>query len=490
LLKEADLLPDVKLQEHQTRVLKRLKDHPANTLLYHALGSGKTLTSIAAAEQAGEPYTAIVPAALRPNFQQEQAKFTDQKLPSSVMSYSGLGRGHPVPYGNTLIFDEAHRLRNPEAQQTIQAQKAVDNSQRALLLSGTPVVNDPADFAPIMSMLTKQKISPEDFRSRYVKEKQVDPGLIRRILGYTPGTEEELAHPEELKSLLRGHVDYYAPQKPSVDVSYNDIPVDMSTEQSQLYHAMWNKLPWILRWKLKWQFPLNADELTRMTSFLTGPRQVGLSTLPFMGNKRDPWKAFQQSPKLNTAYNNLTNTLKDDRTKALIFSNFIEAGLTPYAEALNRAKVPNAVFHGGLSDVQRKALVNDYNSGKIRVALLGPSGTEGLSFKGTQLIQQLDRYFQGVRGRQAIGRGIRYDSHWNLPDDLKNVKVERYIARLPLGVKDKLLSTVGFDREANRLATDDYLAHLTAKKDKLNQQLLDVLKDVGSERDDEKKPVR
>jgi superfamily II DNA or RNA helicase len=481
LFKEAALLPDVELQDHQKRVLNKLKEHPGSMLLYHALGSGKTLTSIAAAEQLGKPYTAVVPAALRENFKKEQSKFTDKALPSSVMSYSGLGRGHPIQNDNTLIFDEAHRLRNPASKQTVQATAAASRAKQNLLLTGTPVVNDPSDFAPLMSILTNKQTTPEEFRSRYVQEKEVDPGLIRRILGYTPGIEEDIAHPEELKSLLKGHVDYYAPEKPAVPVNYEDINSEMSTDQAHLYKAMWNQLPWALRWKLKWQFPLSRGELNRMTSFLTGPRQVGLSTLPFMRPKKNLYTAFQSSPKLLQAFNNLQTKLKDERTKALVFSNFIDAGLNPYAEGLKRANIPHAVFHGGLSDAQRKQLVEDYNTGKIRVALIGPSGTEGLSFRGTQLIQQLDPYWNPTRGRQATGRGLRYDSHWGLPEDLQNVTVQRYAARLPLGFKDRLLSTVGFDREANRLAADDYLNHLSADKDKLNQKLLDILKEVDRE---------
>jgi superfamily II DNA or RNA helicase len=487
VLKEAALLPDVQLQEHQKRVLKKLKEHPGNMLLYHSLGSGKTLTGIAAAEQNAQPYSAVVPAALRPNFKKEQEKFTDETLPSEVMSYSGLGRGHPVTNDGTLIFDEAHRLRNPGSKQTVQALKAVDKAKQTILLSGTPVVNDPSDFAPLMSMLTKKKIEPEEFRSRYVREQQVNPNLIRRILGYTPGVEEDIAHQDELKALLKGHVDYYAPAKPAVPVNYEDINTDMSEDQANLYHAMWNKLPWILRWKLKWQFPLNKNELTRMTSFLTGPRQVGLSTLPFQGARKNPYRAFQSSPKLQQAFSSLQETLKDDRTKALVFANFIDAGLRPYAEGLRRANIPHGVFHGGLSDIQRKQLVEDYNNGKIRVALIGPSGTEGLSFKGTQLIQQLDPYWNPIRGRQAAGRGVRYDSHWDLPEDLQKVRIQRYIARLPLGFKDRLLSTLGFDREANRLAADDYLKHLSSNKDRLNQKFLNILQEVGTDEEPQKR---
>lgn len=482
IIKQADLLPDVTLQPHQQRLADQAAVEPIRKLLIHSLGSGKTLTSIGAAEARKKPYTAIVPAALRPNYHAEQEKWTDESLPSDVMSYTSLARGQPVKYPESLVMDEAQRLRNVGSKQTINAIDAARKAKQVLLLSGTPLVNDPQDLAPLTSILTNKEISPEAFRRRFVQEKQISPGIVRRILGYTPGVEEDIAHPDELKELLKGHVDYYSPDKPVVPTTHEDIPVEMSKDQSHLYRAMWNRLPWVLRWKLRMNYPLSRAELQRMTSFLTGPRQVGLSTMSFMGQNADPYKAFQTSPKLQAAFGALNDTLKDQRTKALVFSNFIDAGLTPYAAGLAKAGVPHGVFHGGLSDEQRKKLVDDYNNNRIRVALLGPSGTEGLSFKGTQLIQQLDPHWQGVRGRQSEGRGLRYDSHWNLPEELQNVKVQRFIAKLPLGFRDRVMSALGFDESDKRRASDDYIRGLAEKKEKLNQKFMTLLKEVGSQR--------
>lgn len=58
LAKQAALKPDVQLQPHQQRILDRLKSGDKRLLLYHGLGSGKSLSSLAAAEAAGGDYTA------------------------------------------------------------------------------------------------------------------------------------------------------------------------------------------------------------------------------------------------------------------------------------------------------------------------------------------------------------------------------------------------------------------------------------------------
>lgn len=477
--KQADLLPTTKLQPHQQKIHDMAKEGPVRLMMMHALGSGKTLTSLAAAEAAQKPYTAVVPASLRENFKKEQNLFTDMKTPSQVMSYTGVARGDPVNNLGTLIFDEAHRLRNPRSKQTINAQEAANQARNLVLLTGTPIVNEPGDVAPLMSMLRRQSITPEEFTGRYVQERQVQPGLIGRLRGITPGVERDIANEDELKSMLKGHVDYYAPSKPTVPTQFEDHDVEMTPEQTRIYHAMFDKLPWVVRWKLKHDYPLSRDEFLRMQSFMVGPRQVGLSTYPFLRYK-NPHRAFNESAKLQKAMGLLQDKLQDPRTKALVFSNFIDAGLTPYSAALSKAGIPNAMFHGGLSDAQRKKLVDDYNANKIRVALLGPSGAEGLSFKGTQLIQQLDPYWHNVRTRQQQGRGLRFDSHTDIPEDLRNVTVQRFAAKLPLATRDRLLSSIGFNRDFSRVAADDILKNMAARKDKLNQQFVNLLQEVGS----------
>jgi superfamily II DNA or RNA helicase len=476
--KLADLLPNVQLQEHQQKLIEEAEQTPIRKLLLHSLGSGKTLSAIGMAEAHGQPYTAIVPASLRPTWRAEQQRFTDQRLPNQIMSYSQLARGTDVKYPGSAIFDEAHRLRNLTAKQTRQALDIARKAKQLVLLSGTPIINEPGDLAVPIHMLTGQKMDPKTFRERYVGEKPIYPNLLRRILRAPTDVEPIIKNKDELKALLKGYVDYYDPGKPIVPIKHEDIHIIMGPEQSKLYQAMWNKLPWHLRFRMKWDFPLSDKELQKARSFLIGPRQVGLSTYPYQRHK-NPLKAFDQSPKLVKAQELLAEQLKDPRTKALVFSNFIDAGLIPYASGLQRAGIPHAIFHGGLSDSARRKLVDDYNAGRIRVALLGPSGTEGLSFKGTQLIQILDPYWNPARGKQSVGRGLRFGSHTDLPEELQNVKVQRFIARLPPGLKERILSRLGSDRPPVK-STDDYLRAAEVRKEKLNQLFMELLKEVGS----------
>lgn len=477
--KVAALLPDVELQPQQQRIQDTAGDD-VRKLLYHSLGSGKTLSAIAAAEKSQQPYTAVMPASLRTNFQGARHTFTDEKVPATVASYSDLALGKRPPVGHTLIFDEAQRLRNSGSKTTLGAKELAHDAQSVYLLSGSPAVNKPHDLAPLMSILRNEELSPERFDSRFLRDQKVYPGWWNRLAhGARPGVETHMKNQEQFRDMLQGHVDYHAPDKPPVEQLEERITTQMSPEQAKLYRAVWNTLPAMLRWKLKSQFPLSKQEFRNLQAFLTGPRQLGLSTYTFMKDKADPALAFQQSPKLQRAMDEVTKyqQLHGNEFQGVAFSNFIDAGLTPYSHALTAKGIPNAVFHGGLSDEQRKQMVHDYNLGKLKMLLLGPSGGEGISLKGTRLMQLLDPHWNESRMIQAIGRGARFDSHTHLPPEERKLRVQRYIAQLPPSWLDKLMHQP--PHRASQIAADEYMERMSKQKQDLIEEFNQELKATG-----------
>lgn len=467
--KEADLLPGTALQPHQERVADTVAGSPGRLLVYQGLGSGKSLSALAAADRAGDPYTAVVPASLRPNLQKEQKKFLGpDSPPGAVISYSELAKRQGLaPHPKTLLFDEAQNLANPGTARTRAVQQAVDQSRRSVFMSATPIVNHPSDFATLHGLLTGEKLSPEQFAEKYVREEDEKPSLLGRLFGQKtkPMGAKNL---EELTRRLRGKIDYHEPDVPAAQAVHEKYDVPMSKEQANLYRGMYERIPFLLRQKMKGDYPVDKKELARLTSFLTGPRQVGLSVLPFM-KRPDPIRAYETSPKLQKAVDLLkTRLAADARAKALVFSNYVGAGLGPYQAALERDGIPSGVFHGGLTDAARKKLVDDYNADRIRVALLGPSGTEGLSFKGTRLLQRLDPHWHSVRGRQAEGRGVRMDSHLHLPVEDRSVTVQDFRSRLP-----------GRTFGGPAPGVDEWMARRAEGRDRLNRAFLSVLKQIG-----------
>lgn len=158
-------------------------------------GLGKTLQSIGVVDCADAyPCLVICPSSLKINWQREFEKFTDKKalvLDNSVattwpyliqmgmqqvaiVNYESLRKyfvwdirarkGQPFrlkdvvfcPHINlfkSVIIDESHRVKDSSAQQTIFARGLVEGKQWRILLSGTPVVNRPADLIAQLSIM-------------------------------------------------------------------------------------------------------------------------------------------------------------------------------------------------------------------------------------------------------------------------------------------------------------------------------------------------
>lgn len=480
--KQADLLPSVQLQEHQQRIQDTVDDENPRMIVYHGLGSGKSLSALAAAEAAkqkyNEDYGIVAPASLKGNFQKEVEKFTTGSKPE-ILSYTGMGLGKKFTnQPQTVIMDEAHRLRNPGGAAAQAAAEAAQNAKRLLLLTGSPITNSPSDLANLISLVTKKPISPQDFEKRYIGHKTVHPGIINYLAGIKPGVQPVIRNEDELKSLLKGHVDYQPSKTPEgVNVNEEKIQVPLTAQQQKIQKALRTKIPPGFLWKLDQEFPLGKDELAKLNSFLTGLRQNSVSTRPFRLDN-DAFKAFEQSGKLQEAYKRLNEMLESDpRKKAIIYSNHIGAGVEPYAAALAANNIPHGIFHGGIPTRQRQKALADYNAGKLRALLIGPAGAEGLSTKGTNLIQLLDPHWHESRSQQARGRGLRFDSHDDLPEELKNVAVQRFISKSE--EPSFLGKLMGYRRERTG---DEILERLSNEKEKINERFRQLLREVGTKK--------
>jgi hypothetical protein len=482
LTKQSALLPEVQLQEHQQRIQDTVDDENPRMIVYHGLGSGKSLSALAAAEAAkqkyNEDYGIVAPASLKGNFQKEVEKFTTGSKPE-ILSYTGMGLGKKFTnQPQTVIMDEAHRLRNPGGAAAQAAAEAAQNAKRLLLLTGSPITNSPSDLANLISLVTKKPISPQDFEKRYIGQKTVHPGLINYLAGIKPGVQPVIRNEDELKNLLKGHVDYQPSKTPEgVNVNEEKIQVPLTAQQQKIQKALRTKIPPGFLWKLDQEFPLGKDELSKLNSFLTGLRQNSVSTRPFRLDN-DAFKAFEQSGKLQEAYKRLNEMLESDpRKKAIIYSNHIGAGVEPYAAALAANNIPHGIFHGGIPTRQRQKALADYNAGKLRALLIGPAGAEGLSTKGTNLIQLLDPHWHESRSQQARGRGLRFDSHDDLPEELKNVAVQRFISKSE--EPSFLGKLMGYRRERTG---DEILERLSNEKEKINERFRQLLREVGTKK--------
>lgn len=464
--KQAKLKETTKLQPQQVRVQERLKKKPG-VLVYHGLGSGKSLTALANTQDADTDV--VVPAALRGNYAKEVKKHTTDHKPE-IMSYEKATK--TKAHGKNLVLDEAHSIGQHDSKRSQAMSAKAKDYEKRILLTGTPIRNRPSEIAPLINMVRGDKALPTDdakFNEKFVKDEMINPGFFGRLLhGAKPGVSHRIKNVSEFRSLVDGYVDYHKPTNENFpDVSHEVIETPMSNEQMKYYKFVMGGASPALRWKIKMGLPPSKSEAKTLNSFLSGARQVSNSTRAF-GGKGD-------SPKIQHAIKSFTDRqAKDPNFKALVYSNFLESGAKAYSDQLAKKEIKHAVFDGSLSDKERKQIVDDYNSNKLKALIITGAGSQGLDLKGTKLVQLLEPHWNDPRLDQATGRAARFGSHEHLPEEERHVHVQKYHSTIPRSFFQKLLNKKG-DK-----SVDQYLAMLSQEKTKLNDQFLDVLKEVGS----------
>lgn len=455
------------LQPHQKRALQRALLH--NLLLAHSTGSGKTLTSIAIADALGKPVTVLPPAPLVENFKKELAKHKVDGPPVEVISMpTAVRRNYQIPEGNTVIIDEAHALRNAATARQQYIKDQVDRAGRIIALTGTPAYNKVEDWAPLVNIVAKKPVIPEDssaFRQRFIKEVKKNPGLLDRWLhNVKPGVTYELQHTDELKKAVAPYIDIFDADVEKPERVDETVTVPMSSAQEKAYALVQKKLPLNIIYKLFSNIPPSKSEAKSLNSFLTGVRQVSNTPEEYTTKDVEPGNKIKR-----VVEDILKERAQDPNYKAFVYSNFIGSGIKSLGKQLDKEKVPYASFTGATSPAQRKEIVDAYNTGKLPIILGSGSASEGLDLKGTKAIKLLEPHFNNSRLAQVIGRGIRYKSHDALPPEERKVKVTRYLSAL-----SPSSSFFGLFKKP-RTSVDEYLTSRSEEKDALANAMKDAL---------------
>ena len=471
---EAQLLTNLK--PHQQRVLDKAKLH--NLLIAHGTGSGKTLSSIAAAMSINKPVEVVTPASLVDNYKKEIAKHTSNT--GRMFNVESIGkrisRGMDIRPGNTVVLDESHNVRNTDTERYKYVEDELPDAGRIIALTATPAYNSARDIAPLINLVRQKQVLPtgSDFDKQYVAEHKTYPGVIDRfIYGIKPGVDYRLKNKDKLLKILSGYVDVYENKQGFPESTTEDIRVTMTPEQQEYYETLGNKAPFWLRYKIEKNMPPSKTESKSLNAFMTGLRQSSMSSAPYNKNIT-PLEAARQSSKLMRAAKETEKSLKQGRNKIFAYTNWLEAGAIPYQHLLESQGIKSAVFHGGLSPREKQQLVNEYNNGDLQVLIGTSSAGEGLDLKNTRLIQVLDPHFNESRIKQAIGRGIRLGSHNTLPEDQRNVKVQRYYSQ-PIkkpGIFARLLLQA---RDTSGKGADEWLHDRAVEKQRLIDSLVQIM---------------
>lgn len=452
-------------KEHQIRAADSLKGSPG-VLVYHGLGSGKTLTSILAAEREGGA-TVVVPASLRDNYAKELSK-ADAKGEYDIMSYEKFVRGNPDTK-NLIIVDEAHRLKNSSTKRS----QALRSSSRgkSMLLTGTPIQNYPHELAPLINMVSGESRLPltkREFDDAYVKNTVIRPGILDRIFrGAKSSSEKSIKNREDLLDKIKGLVDYHEDSSdgyPSTEEHV--VKTVMSAEQERAYRQVERNLSRAARYALQRGLPADKKSSSSINAFSNAVRQVSNTETRYTTDEAAP------SPKIEAIVDNISKSKKP----SVVYSNYIDSGIASLGERLDREGISSEMFTGSTGEKEKKRIVDKYNRGELDVLLISSSGGEGLDLKNTRQMHIMEPHWNDAKIRQVIGRAARYKSHEALPEEEQKVDVYKYVSMLP----ERRGLTFG---RKNKGSIDEYLYLMSARKNNLNEQFLDVLRESSKKKE-------
>lgn len=131
-----------------------------------------------------------------------------------------------------------------------------------------------------------------------------------------------------------------------------------------------------------------------------------------------------EAPKFTRLYQALQK--QDEQT--VIYSNYFETGIVAFRDFLIRQGYdkPFAIIKPDLLVDEVTDIVNRYNRGDIKLLLLHPEITEGISLKGTQYLHILEPMLNPTVLEQVIGRTRRFQSHRHLPKNKQKVHVHMW----------------------------------------------------------------
>lgn len=520
LYKIAKIRDGVELRDHQRAAVEKFDKSDGGILFAHEVGTGKTLTSIAAIEHAREKGRAgktlvVTPAALRSNYIDNGVhKFTDraaiklgpkgesgsyhvsQSLPDADYYVVGMEmfRKDPEAYlkatgADSMVVDEIHKARDAASANYGSLMTARSRVKNFIGLSGTPVMNHPREIVPIMDIVTNKNHRlggpPEKeswaggstpFGRRGVKKPSFDEmymGVKSKVYGPLSAIgigvrakEDVIARPEELKRALLPHVHFASTKELGdnmPDKNVHDIEVEMSPHQRKLYDFSVANVDAVTRYKIRNNLPVSSSEAAHVFARIAQSRQAsnGLHTLD---RNYDPLRSALETPKAKRVIGDVISHLSEDpKNKAIIYTNLVHGGIDELHAGLKHNGYDPGLFIGSgyQNKREREQHINDYLDGRKRVMIINQAGTEGLNLPGTTGHFTMDPHFNPKVTEQAEARGIRAGS------PVKEVQVYRYRSVLPRSF---------FGYGSRETSTDDWIYGIAARKEKLNSQFTDLLR--------------
>lgn len=423
---------DITYYDHQISAIRELSKRKS-FLLADEMGLGKSLQAITifgidVFRKWATSALVVCPVTLKKNWHEEFSKFT--RIPCTILEGTPLARkkilaefssqegprvliinyeqvGSHVEELQGIkfdigIFDEAHYLKNPKAQRTINCFSL--KFRRVFLLTGTPMLNQVNELWSLLHL-----INPKQFPKywSFVNRHCVWGGFQdKQIIG----TKNEKELTEKLQDVMVRRLKKDVLDLP--EVQYIERRVDLTKEQLKIYKEVMEEL------RLERHDSDKPDDIENALTKFLRLKQICGTTQPFTG--------VDVSSKLDLAIEDAVEILTNGH-KIVVFTQF-RGVLEAFCQRLDKNAPQFDIWelHGGVKQKDRqpsvKAWGNDCRPGAL-VCMLQVAGV-GLNMTAARNALFLDKLFVPGLNQQAVDRLHRIGQSTS-----QSVQVHEYLCR-------------------------------------------------------------
>jgi SNF2 family DNA or RNA helicase len=428
-----------KLKTHQKKLIEVLSTSQRGIIAVHSTGSGKTLTAVTASQcflkaNKNGKIIVITPKSLQGNFIKEMQKYgadVDDKYKFYTFTEfkNIILNRKPIPRDDCmLIIDETHNIRTEAGKISKPIVDYAKDVKKVLLLTATPIINDPYDISNIIAMIDgTDPISRRDFKSMCENEEFSKEYFGCKISMFSPSEEDiDEFYPKSKEK------DVYVPMSSSYEKKYNKLEDDIKGDEHVGYFGKKN-----------------------LKVFYNGLRR---------GTNKLEENVY--SSKIEWIMNKITSSVRNH--KFVIYSSFLESGIKILTKELYNKKISFKSIDGSLTKEERKEIVEKYNANDFKVLLISKAGGEGLDLKETRHVILMEPNWNESGNKQVIGRAVRFLSHINLPKNERKVDIHRLflVRRNEEKHVKKIMSNEKDDYDDRMISVDLYMKKFVSRKQK------------------------
>ena len=465
-------------REHQEDVIKNYADNKG-VLLYHSVGSGKTITALGIYKQLVkikkdlkliiicEPYIKYrwMSDISFLNINQKNVNYytyTSPKLEKINLKQS------------IIIIDEAHNIVPlMQDKRNYNIIKNILTCYKIISLTATPIRRNISDISYLLNFTARKNIlpyNPDEFRHKFMLMNRAKQAIFGNIYPYissiipylitTKYNNEIIAHAlapglsmiillsltmlsfesffkldaEKVSKYIKPYISFYSVNEdnkyyPKINSVYHNYAYNIEHYNLIMDYSTHKFNPFLLN-ILK---DIQKSESIKNNKGIIDPKEI----INIYANYSDPDRYLDNLTVIGNVGNSskITGIIdfieKHSKSKHVVYSKFKNLGIDIMKKELKKRNIKFQTLSKELSLDKFNKLIQDFKTNDISVLLLDPKNTEGFELYGIRHFHLMEPINDYTLLTQIKGRAYRYNSHKHLPESERTLTYHTWYCYLP-----------------------------------------------------------